>query len=338
MKGVPSSHILASILCVDVPKRAFILYTAHGQVSTCVYTPFYLSQDWPKSHNDEENKLHKKMDESVQRKEHRKAKVNHENARTHTTCKTKREHHSSYGRKEVPGHVHSLPKGRESDKHISRASNRYLDDKPPVNDTKEDITVKYGQKNEPKIIASVSEEKSDDKTPWPSYNKSRPCIPKITLTGSTGEAQGHKDMNQRGVKIAKEEDGCVTDAIKKPKPESVRTRLREENSDTRFRHGIKIASDEEEKMMDRLLMHYTRKQAQDGVRTLAEVECSEVSRKRSIRIELKQETPTVTLREGHTEATNLFEDDDMLSPNGHIHSKLPDYDDFVRQLAALKAK
>ncbi|KAL3322244.1 hypothetical protein AABB24_039732 [Solanum stoloniferum] len=324
-------------------------------------------QDSPKSHNNEEHKLHKKIDESVQRKEHQKAKINRENARTHMTSKTKREHHSSHGRKEVPDNVRSLPKGKESDKqkrdNTSRASNKYLDDKPPAKDIKADITGKNGQQNDPKIIKSVSEEKSDDNTPFyyrpiqPSYNKSRACIVKIISdacpTGTTGETHGHIEMNQRGVKIVKEEDSCLNDTIQKPKPKSVRTRLQpihdcEEDSDRRLRHGkhgIKIASgdhvdqrDEEEKMMDRLLMHYTRKQASKtevktpkSVLKLAEVESSEVSRKRSIRVELKQASPPVTLREGDTQANR-----DMLSPNGHIHPKLPDYDDFVTRLAALK--
>ncbi|XP_055819737.1 uncharacterized protein LOC129888755 isoform X2 [Solanum dulcamara] len=334
--------------------------------------PLIAVRDLPKSHNDEEHKLHKKMDESARRKEHQKVKLNHENARTHTASKAKRDHHSSHGRKEVPGDVHSLAKGKESDKQkrddISRASNRRLDDIRPVKDIKVDITGNNGQQNEPDIIKSVSEEKSDDKTPFyyrpiqPRYNKSRACISKISSdaspTGSTGETHGHTEMNQKGVKIVKEEDSCVNDTIQKPKPKSVRTRLQpmrdcEEESDRRLRHrkhGIKIASgdhldkrDEEEKMMDRLLLHYTRRQAQIEVKTpksvvkLAEVESSEVSRKRSIRVELKQASPPVILREGHTEA-NSFERHDMLSPNGHIHPKLPDYDDFVTRLAALKGK
>ncbi|XP_015060907.1 uncharacterized protein LOC107006912 [Solanum pennellii] len=321
-------------------------------------------QDSLKSRSNEEHKLQKKIDESVQRKEHQKAKINHENARTHKTSKTKRENHSSHGRKEVPGDVRSL---RESDKqkrdNINRSSNRYLDDKPPVKDTKADIIGKNGQRNDPKIIRSVSEEKSDDNTPFyyrpiqPSYNKSRACIVKISsdtsANVSTGETHGHTEMNQRGITIVKEEDSCVNDTLQKPKPKSVRTRMQpmddcEEDSHRRLRqgkHGIKIASgdhvdqrDEEEKMMDRLLMHYTRKQASKiEVKTpkpvvkLAEVESTEVSRKRSIRVELKQAGPPVILREGDTQANR-----DMLSPNGHIHPKLPDYDDFVTRLAALK--
>lgn len=342
--------------------------------------PLIAVKDLPKNHNDEEHKLQKKMDESAQRKEHQKAKLNHESAREHTTSKVKKEHHSSHGRKEVHGDVHSLPRRRESDK--QKRDNL----KAPVKDIKADIVSKNEQQNEPAIIRSASEQECDDKKPFyyrsfqPTYAKSRACISKISSdaspTGSTGETQGQTEMNQRGVQIAKEEDTCVNDIIKKPKPKSVRTRLQpmrdcEDDSDRlkgkvrgkgftsgvkglerHQKHGIKIANgdhldqrDEEEKMMDRLLMHYTRKQAQTELKTpksvlklpkLPEVETSEVSRKRfsaSIPVALKQASP-VALREGHTQA-NSFEHD-MLSPNGHIHPKLPDYDDFVTRMAALR--
>ncbi|KAJ8550827.1 hypothetical protein K7X08_000197 [Anisodus acutangulus] len=342
-----------------------------------LHKPQIAVQDSPKSHNDEEHKLHNKMDEAGQRKEHDDAKVNRENGRQHMTFIAKREHHSSRGRKEVHGDVHSLPRRRESDKqkrdNLSRAPYKYLDDTPPIKDTEADIIGRKGQQNEPKIIKSVSEEESDAKKPFyfksfrPNYTKSRACISKnssdASPIGSTGEAQGHTEMTQ----IVKDEDTFVNDTIKKHKPKSVRTRLQpirgcEEDSDRLQgkergkgftsgvkevardgKHAIKIANgdhldqrDEEEKMMDRLLMHYTRKKVQSyqlktpklvvKIPKLAEVETSEVSRQRfpaSIPVEMKQ--------------ASSFEHD-MLSPNGHIHPKLPDYDDFVTRLAALRGK
>ncbi|CAN4110302.1 unnamed protein product [Withania somnifera] len=350
-----------------------------------LYEPLIAAHDLPKSHNDEEHKLHKKMDESAQRKEHQKAKLNHWNAREHTTSKAKKEHHSSHGRKEVHGDV--LSRRRESDKqkrdNLSRVCNRDSDDKPPVKDIKAYIIGKNGQQNEPEIIRSASEQECDDKKPLyyrsfrPTYTKSRACISKISSdaspTGSTGETQGHTEMNHRGVQIAKEEVTCENDTIKKPKPESVRTRLKpmcdcEEDSDRLkgkdrgkgFTSGVKAVErhgkhgtktpigdhldqrDEEEKMMDRLLMHYTRKQAQTEFKTpksvvkllkLPEVDTSGKRFPASIPDELKQASP-VTLREGHTQK-NPFEHD-VPSPNGHIHPKLPDYDDFVTRMAALR--
>ncbi|XP_059287645.1 uncharacterized protein LOC132040961 [Lycium ferocissimum] len=351
-----------------------------------LHKPLIPVQGFPNSHNDEEHKLRKKLDASAQRKEHQKAKLNHENAREHVTSKATREHHSSHGRKEVHGDVQSLPRGRESDKqksdNVRRASNRYLDDTPPIKGIEADSIGRKGQQNEPaEIIRSVSEEESDDKKPFyyrsfqPNYNKSRACISKnssdASPIGSTGEAQGYTEMTER----AKDEDTCVNDTIKKLKPKSVRTRLQptrgcEEDSgrlkgkerEKGFtsgvkevardgKHGIKIANgdhldqrDEEEKMMDSLLMHYTRKQVQnDQLKTpksvvklskVAQVETDGVSRQRfpaSIPVELKQASP-VALKEA-----NSFEHD-MLSPNGHIHPKLPDYDDFVTRLASLRGK
>ncbi|MCD9639921.1 hypothetical protein HAX54_024914 [Datura stramonium] len=321
--------------------------------------PLIALQDLSKSHNDEEHKLHKKADESAQRKIQKKLSL-------------------------IMRMQGRIRLGRESDKQKrDNLSRRSLDGTPPIKDIEEDIIGRKGQQNEPKIIKSVSEEKSDDKKPFyyspiqPSYANSRACISKSSSdaspTVSTMEAQRHAEMNQRGVQIAKEEDTSVNDAIKKPKPKSVRTRLQPmrgcEDSD-RLRckdrgkglttgvkgvardgnHGIKIANsdqrNEEEKMMDRLLMHYTRKQAQIELKTpksvvkllkLPEVETSEVSRKRfpaSIPVELKQAS-LVTLREGHDTQKNFFEHD-VMSPNGLIHPKLPDYDDFVTRLAALK--
>ncbi|KAK4359472.1 hypothetical protein RND71_021701 [Anisodus tanguticus] len=335
-----------------------------------LHKPQIAVQDSPKSHNDEKHKLHNKMDEAGQRKEHDDAKVNRENGRQHTTFKAKREHHSSRGRKEVHGDVHSLPRRRESDKqkrdNLSRAPNKYLDDTPPIKDTEADIIGRKGQQNEPKIIKSVSEEESDAKKPFcfksfrPNYTKSRACISKnssdASPIGSTGEAQGHTEMTQ----IVKDEDTCVNDTIKKHKPKSVRTRLQpirgcEEDSDRLQdgKHAIKIANgdhldqrDEEEKMMDRLLMHYTRKKVQNyqlktpklvvKIPKLAEVETSEVSRQRfpaSIPVEMKQPLKLVGRNSRQRQISN-----NMLSPNGHIHPKLPDYDDFVTRLAALRGK
>ncbi|XP_019251479.1 PREDICTED: uncharacterized protein LOC109230424 [Nicotiana attenuata] len=338
-----------------------------------LYKQLMSEQDRPKSHNDKEHKLYKKTDESTQRKEHEDAKFNHENARQHTTCKAKREHHSSYGSK------NSLPKGRDSDKqkrdNLSLASNRNLDDITPIKDGKK------GKQNEPDMGSCVSKEESDDKKPF-YYRSFQPqvkaCITNSTSEespiGFTREAEGHTEINQMRVQMAKKEDTCVNDTLKKPKPKSVRrTRLQpmrgsEEDSDRlkgeekgkgltsgvkdNGKRGIRITKgdqrDEEEKMMDRLLIHYTQKQLQNEIKKpkpvvklpkIAEVDACEVSRQSpsgraaTTPIELEHASPALKVRE----EANSFEQD-MLSPNGHIHPKLPDYDDFVTRLAAFRGK
>ncbi|XP_009624172.1 uncharacterized protein [Nicotiana tomentosiformis] len=386
LKSQPPTKEMKLQLMRDIAVESGIKWNSRD-LEQKLYKQLMSEQGRPKSHNDEEHKLHKKMDESARSKEHEDSKLNHENVRQHTTSKAKREHHSSYGRKEVPGDVHSLPKGRDSDKqkrdNLSRASNRNLDDIPPIKDGR-----KWKQ-NEPDISSCVSKEESDDKKPFyyrsfqPNYTKSRACITNsssdVSPTCSTEEAQKHTEMTQMKVQLSKEEGTCVNDTIKKPKPKSVRrTRLQpmhgsEEDSDRlkgeergksrtsgvkdNGKHGIRITKgdhhdqrDEEEKMMDRLLLHYTRKQLQNEIQKpksvvklpkLAEVDAGEVSRQRFPNgpsgraaitpIELKQASSVaLRVREGHTQA-NSFEHD-MLSPNGHIHPKLPEYDDFITRL------
>lgn len=101
-------------------------------------------------------------------------------------------------------------------------------------------------------------------------------------------------------------------------------------------HGGK--RDEEEKMMDKLLRHYSRK---NGTNKNAKPEP-----------ELKL-PPNLKNQEGPTRASSLRVEStespmkhsraasfhpDMLNANAHVHPKLPDYDEFVARLAAFRGK
>ncbi|XP_071731884.1 uncharacterized protein [Rutidosis leptorrhynchoides] len=81
--------------------------------------------------------------------------------------------------------------------------------------------------------------------------------------------------------------------------------------------------DDEERKMDRLLTHYSRKPTQLPVPT----------RTGSLPLNTRLATEE---RKGLARASTYQMDSD-LSPQGHVHPKLPDYDDFVARLAALRA-
>lgn len=98
--------------------------------------------------------------------------------------------------------------------------------------------------------------------------------------------------------------------------------------------------DEEEKMMDKLLRHYSRKkgpnkngksEAEHGPTDSSKVKNS--LRASSLRVE--PTSPTETPKK-HSRATSF--NPDLLNGNGHVHPKLPDYDEFVARLAAFRGK
>ncbi|KAF8393350.1 hypothetical protein HHK36_021593 [Tetracentron sinense] len=118
-------------------------------------------------------------------------------------------------------------------------------------------------------------------------------------------------------------------------------------------------TDEEEKMMDRLLMHYSKKQSTYEPRKVrsklkgppslhvpaydGESPCYEgrdhlnselrPSPVRALSLPPEQTTLTEAAR-GPARATSF--QPDMLNPAGHVHPKLPDYDDLAARFAALR--
>ncbi|XP_009789851.1 vacuolar protein sorting-associated protein IST1 [Nicotiana sylvestris] len=312
-----------------------------------LYNPLVSEQDWTKSQNDQKHNMQNKMDESAQKRDSEAARFNLENARQLTTSKDKLEQNSSYGRKVVPDEEQKLPMRRESYRSERDSLSRRLDNSSPIKDIEVDSTgTERQQQNKPEIEI-VPEEEPDDKKPFnyrsiiPPYIKSRLSLTKNSSDSSTTSSTGE---------VANEEENCKGDTAEKAKdkPRSARTR-----------RGTKVTigddkenGDEEEKLMDRLLMHFSRKRFQKDIKKPESVKAptnqagvdrdNEVSRRRrmgnraaSLPVELEQTSPR-ELSQGHNRA-NSFQPD-MLGPNRHVHPKLPDYDDFVARLASLREK
>ncbi|KAK1376019.1 Ist1 domain-containing protein [Heracleum sosnowskyi] len=95
-------------------------------------------------------------------------------------------------------------------------------------------------------------------------------------------------------------------------------------------------SDEEERKIDELLMHYSNKNATPEPNKeepkSRRREFGFQSRAASLPLEV---TSQVETKRGHIRATSYETD---MNANGHIHPKLPDYDDFVARLAAFRGE
>ncbi|KAJ8553384.1 hypothetical protein K7X08_024062 [Anisodus acutangulus] len=339
LKSVPPTKEMKLQLMKDIASESGIEWNSKA-LEQKLFNPLVPEQEWSKNLNDQKHNLHNKMDEPAQKKDSEVAKFNRENARQLTASKDKLEH-NSFGRKVEPDDEHSSPmRRRERSYRRERDSlSRKSDDSSPVKDIEVDRTGIERQQNTPEIEI-VAEEESDDKKSFnyrsilPPYIRSRVSLTKNTSdaspTSSTGDA-------------ANEEENCKDDTSEKAK---------DKPRSARMRRGTKVTigddkeqRDEEEKLMDRLLMHFSRKKLQKIVNTPKEAavdSTSEVSRRRSmgnratsLPTELEQTSPR-ELSRGHVRTNSL--QTDMLGSNRHVHPKLPDYDDFVARLASLRGQ
>ncbi|KZV56097.1 hypothetical protein F511_06114 [Dorcoceras hygrometricum] len=87
-------------------------------------------------------------------------------------------------------------------------------------------------------------------------------------------------------------------------------------------------------MMDKLLLHYSRKKSGHG--TVKSDSNIKLPPNRVSSLPGEARSPASDTRNGHARAFSL--QPEMLNGNGHVHPKLPDYDDFVARLAALRGK
>ncbi|MCD7450828.1 hypothetical protein HAX54_008571 [Datura stramonium] len=334
LKSVPPTKEMKLQLMKDIASESGIEWNSKA-LEQKLYNPLMSEQDWTKNQIDQKQNLHDKIEESPQKKDSEVAKFNHQKVRQLTTSKDKLEQNTSYGRKVVPDDENSSPKRRRerSYRRKRESLSRKSDESPPVKDIEVDSTDIGRQQDKPEIEIVAEEEQSEDKKPFhyrsilPPYMKSRASLTENTSDASPTTSTG--------------EDNCKDDTAEKTndKPRSARTRW-----GTKVTIGDdKEPQDEEEKLLDRLLMHFSRKKFQKPVNTPKEAAVdspSEVSRRRSIGkrttslpAELEQTSPR-ELRRGHVRA-NSFQPD-MLGSNRHVHPKLPDYDDFVARLASLR--
>lgn len=124
----------------------------------------------------------------------------------------------------------------------------------------------------------------------------------------------------------------IEDDIPKPVPRSVRIRrplkpvAKESPKFSNFDE-----EEDDEKKMDKLLSHYSRKPAQ----LPSDISTQNHAPKRSGSLPL--ESMVAPEERKGLERSSTYQPDSSLSSGGHVHPKLPDYDDFVARLAAFRA-
>nr|GLL23501.1 uncharacterized protein LOC109188208 isoform X1 [Ipomoea trifida] len=175
----------------------------------------------------------------------------------------------------------------------------------------------------------------------PPYTKSR----EEKMKGSLG-----RDVHEQ-----KGQEKDSDDKEARPKPKSVRRIRNRALSDERLssRDEDSNQRDEEMKKLDSLLDHYSRKNSAAGNKPDTETKPSSEqneasssripsrrsvdaapSRSNSLPIETQQSSPT-ELPKGHIRSASYHVE--TCNPKGHVHPKLPDYDDLVALLAAARA-
>uniref|UniRef100_A0A5B7ARF7 Putative Regulator of Vps4 activity in the MVB pathway protein n=1 Tax=Davidia involucrata TaxID=16924 RepID=A0A5B7ARF7_DAVIN len=332
-----------------------------------LYKPPASEQDWSK--NDDKYKSHKSRE--------------HNNVKEYNAPRRSKEDLSSHGRKEVNNDGYKLHNRRENAvPNQGRLSHERPENTPSMDQN--------GQQNHFNSVNNVSREEVDDKMPFyhrlipPPYIKPKVSKNETSLevppTDSGREGTGHAKLNGHvdgEVEDNHDQDNSVGET--KPKPRSVRRRCLKPppghdntgsvegddavkmNSNGKkqvdAKQGLKVCNqkDEEERVIDGLLMHYSTKQSpyEKGKVEAAlklppsrqtAVDTSKATREKSkdgrparaTSFPLEPTSPIETTK-GPARASS-FQPDTLNPAAAHVHPKLLDYDDFVARLAAFRGK
>ncbi|KAF7843329.1 bile acid:Na+ symporter [Senna tora] len=219
---------------------------------------------------------------------------------------------------EMPKHK-SLNMKQISSKESWRLQSNNISD----HETSTDISSQDGPKTCSSSLESVSEKEieynnnnnNNNKRPSPSHKKINvPLHPYLKKPDNKGENKEESNSNQE-----------------KPKPRSVRTRgLKTSPAGPNTNVPESDSRDEEEKIMDELLMHYSKKRSPyepEGRNTIRykkiESDHGQLTRGTSLPSQLPSCVEPKMLGEG---------------TRRHVHPKLPDYDDLTARLAAIKGR
>ncbi|KAL3511800.1 hypothetical protein ACH5RR_024517 [Cinchona calisaya] len=274
-------------------------------------------------------------------------------------------------------------------KNLSHLSYGEAENNAPIKDIQVDCINRKVQGDELHTASTSEEENDDKKPFYyksirPPYMKSEVSITNTaTNVPPTGyEIKVRESIQKSG--LAGESDDLPNEdptSYTKAKPKSVRRRSlktlpgkdREENSGgassetmkskginqgggNEGRQHLKIPSerqhderDEEERQMDRILMHLSRKKLPHDtveskpVSKLSEQAANGTGRGTKDRsrngpptrvASLPADSSPTEAKNVHTRASSF--QPEVLNSNGHVHPKLPDYDDFMARLAALR--
>ncbi|XP_057772994.1 uncharacterized protein LOC130992397 [Salvia miltiorrhiza] len=205
-------------------------------------------------------------------------------------------------------------------------------------------------------VRKVFEEEGDEDEPLklrrtPPYTKP---VPNKATSSSSDESDSSND------KVVEATEPTVDEVLRgKPMGRSVRTRhtkpspvgggdekgpVNKENVAQgrrilRFFDGGRGHRGEEEKTMDKLLRHYSRKKGSKLPPTDSSKEKnlrSQDGPTRASSLRVEPTGPTEADPRKHSRAASFHPD--LLNANAHVHPKLPDYDEFVARLAAFRGK
>ena len=281
--------------------------------------------------NIDDEKWQKNKDDAVPERDNQNARNRPSNGKGSIT-KTKDNDHNFHGRKDVNDDRHRMPSGSEEE---------------GTTDLSQD-----GLKTSSRTVGSVSTDEVEKETPLhyklipPPYLKKKADKHKSSPEEPSTKLEVNVDME-----AAQHTGGPVVED--KPKPRSVRRRNLKPQPDA-------VDSDsrdaEERKLDGHLMQQYNKKQSplESGkTKTYLKPPPSqqrdhEYGEYRRNRIKSDSDVPPVrtaslplepTLPEAtkkHVRTTSL--QPEMLSMAGHVHPKLPEYDDLAARIAALKGR
>ncbi|KAK6124977.1 hypothetical protein DH2020_041251 [Rehmannia glutinosa] len=212
---------------------------------------------------------------------------------------------------------------------------------PPLRDIQVDTIKRTERPNEPHLNGEENEDKPlTYKSIPPPYTKSEVSQPKngdeddlVPKTKPIPKSVRRRNPKPLPVREISEVD--EKEKINKEKAAQGQRILKF------FDGGGREQRDEEEKMMDKLLRHYSRKKGSSNEKGKGEEDSSKATKHKSrdgpnrvtslptVDLASPSETP-----KRHTRASSF--QPELLHGKAHVHPKLPDYDDFVARLAALR--
>lgn len=232
--------------------------------------------------------------------------------------------------------------GPERKDGFSGYEQKYISEGVPIKDIQVDTIVRNETYNQPESRVPNDEKPLMYGSIPPPYIKSDV---KKTTSHEKEEPKETDDQEYPTVKAKSAPKSVRRRPLKSPLAQENEEKWKETNKEQAVAQGQRILKfldeegdsneqDEEEKMMDKLLLHYSRKKAPHGTFKSDSNIKRPPNRVSSLPGEVT--SPTSEPHKGHARAFSL--QPEMLNGNGHVHPKLPDYDDFVARLAALRGK
>lgn len=298
------------------------------------------------------------VNESDRKIDNKNTEFKQRDVKDYTAKERKQDDPSARGRKDVTNDQHKLQTkreivvpGQDNKSHLSFERRKST----PIEDVQLPSVNRNGQQNNPKSAKSVSKEDVDEKkqvnyrvVPPPYHIKPKVNTNETNLVDPPPSAK--QNVRVESIGETKPIPKSVRRTHLRPPPgheniESAKQALRILNEDCNDK------KDGEEKVMDSLLLHYSAKQSpseplkaesalkpppmqQDAIRAGKAIAYrSRQSRQTSLPTEA---TSPVEATKGHVRASSF--QPEILNQFGHVHPNLPDYDDFVARLAALRGK